>query len=180
MRAFTPGSTSDLAIQVLDSTGDLVSPFFINYSIVGISEGTFTSVLANQTPTCSSLGCYYASFTIPINWKGNYQIEWHVQLYARGIQQPNGEILSSVNLNPASPGTFVVPHQLGIVPSKATIIMTSGGQIWFQNPTLYDEINLYLVSSDGGITGIAQTSSASLSSLPPDQFTTENFFVFGV
>jgi hypothetical protein len=170
---------SDLAIQVLDSTGDFVSPFFINYSIVGISEGTLISVLANHTPACSSLGCYYASFTIPINWKGNYQIRWYIQLYPRGIQQPNGEILSSVNLNPVSAGTFVVPHQLGVIPSKANIIMTSGGQIWFQTPT-FDEINLYLVSSDGGVTGIAQTSSASLSSLPPDQFTTENFFVFGV
>ena len=83
-------------------------------------------------------------------------------------------------LSPVTPGTFAIPHLLGVTPSKAAIVMTSGGQIYFQSPTLYDETNLYLVSSDGGITGIAQTSSASLSNLPPDQFTTENFFVFGV
>jgi hypothetical protein len=31
--------------------------------------------------------------------------------------------------------------------------MTSGGAIWFQTPTSYDGVNLYLVASDAGLTG---------------------------
>jgi hypothetical protein len=34
--------------------------------------------------------------------------------------------------------------------------MTSGGAIWYQMPTKFDATNLYLVASDGGITGIAE------------------------
>ena len=52
----------------------------------------------------------------------------------------------------ATPGNFSLPHKLGRVPLGATIYMTSGGQIWFQAPTMFDGTNLYLVASDAGLT----------------------------
>ena len=60
-----------------------------------------------------------------------------------------------VNLAPSSPGNFTIAHGLGAVPAIVVISMSSGGEIWLQNPTGFDQTNLYLTASDGGITGIA-------------------------
>ena len=61
----------------------------------------------------------------------------------------------TVPLTPSDAGEFTVPHTLGTTPVAVDIQMTSGGQIWFQNPTSYDGINLYLVASDPGVTALA-------------------------
>ncbi len=57
---------------------------------------------------------------------------------------------------PSEPGNFQVAHGLTKVPTGAIIQMTSGGQIWFQSPILWDSSNVYLVASDGGLTGFVQ------------------------
>lgn len=49
-------------------------------------------------------------------------------------------------------GNFTVPHNLGVMPGSVIIEMTSGGTVWFQ-PARYDASNLFLVASDGGLTG---------------------------
>lgn len=59
-----------------------------------------------------------------------------------------------VALTPSVGGNFTVAHGLGNVPKVVMIRMTSGGAIWLQS-TPYDAVNLYLVASDGGITGEA-------------------------
>jgi hypothetical protein len=62
----------------------------------------------------------------------------------------------TVPLTPSAPGNFTVAHGLGSTPAVIpTIVMTSGGSIWFQQPTAYDATNLYLVASAGGLTADA-------------------------
>jgi hypothetical protein len=63
-----------------------------------------------------------------------------------------GQILAA----PTSPGNFTVPHLLGRVPIGAQIRMTSPGAIWWQSPTDMDGVNLYLVTSDAGVTAKVQ------------------------
>jgi hypothetical protein len=62
-------------------------------------------------------------------------------------------IFGGVGVVSSAPGSFTVPHLLGRVPICAIIQMTSGGAIWFQTPTSYDGVNLYLVASDAGVKG---------------------------
>ena len=67
-----------------------------------------------------------------------------------------GPAALEVALAPTAPGNFRVAHGLGRKPLAATILMTSGGAIWFQPSPLMDAAYLYLVASAAGITGIAQ------------------------
>jgi hypothetical protein len=62
-------------------------------------------------------------------------------------------LFGAVSVAPSAPGNCTVAHLLGRVPLCAIIQMTSGGAIWFQTPTGYDGVNLYLVASDAGVTG---------------------------
>ena len=65
------------------------------------------------------------------------------------------KIFGAVALAPAAPGNFTAQHFLGRAPVGVAFLMTSGGAIWFQSPTMYDATNLYLVSSGAGVTGKA-------------------------
>lgn len=67
----------------------------------------------------------------------------------------NLTFLSSV-LAPSEPGNFQVSHTLGKVPTGVILYMTSGGQVWFQSPIMFDSSNVYLVASDSGLTGFVQ------------------------
>jgi hypothetical protein len=62
-------------------------------------------------------------------------------------------VYGAVSVTSSAAGNCTVPHLLGRVPICAIIQMTSGGAIWFQTPTSYDGVNLYLVASDAGLTG---------------------------
>jgi len=62
-------------------------------------------------------------------------------------------LFGALSLAPTAPGKGTVPHLLGRAPLCAIIQMTSGGAIWFQTPTSYDGVNLYVVASDAGVTG---------------------------
>jgi hypothetical protein len=62
-------------------------------------------------------------------------------------------LYGAVSVASSAPGNCTVPHLLGRVPVCAIIQMTSGGAIWFQTPSSYDGVNLYLVASDAGVTG---------------------------
>lgn len=86
----------------------------------------------------------------------------------------------SVPLAPIFSGAsrnFSVPHGLGVTPSFAVIVMTSGGKIWFQTPTRYDSTNLFLTASDAGVTGFAvvwtapQAAEIALAPGAPGNFT---------
>jgi len=61
-----------------------------------------------------------------------------------------------VALAPTTPGNFRVAHGLGRKPLAASILMTSGGSIWFQPSPMMDATYLYLVASAAGITAVAQ------------------------
>lgn len=63
-----------------------------------------------------------------------------------------GELLAS----PTAPGSLILPHLLGRCPVAANIRMTSAGAVWWQCPMDMDEVNLYLVASDAGVTAKVQ------------------------
>lgn len=62
--------------------------------------------------------------------------------------------IGKVALAPNAPREFTKAHGLAFTPSAVVVQMTSGGQIWLQSSG-FDETNLYLVASDGGVTGTA-------------------------
>jgi hypothetical protein len=53
-------------------------------------------------------------------------------------------------------GNFSVHHLLGRAPAGTLIQMTSSGSVWYQSPAMFDNTNLYLVSSDPGVTAKVQ------------------------
>ena len=65
------------------------------------------------------------------------------------------KLFGALSLAPGAAGNFTVQHFLGRAPVGVALRMTSGGAIWFQNPTDLDATNLYLVASDAGVTGKA-------------------------
>jgi hypothetical protein len=65
-------------------------------------------------------------------------------------------LFGQLPVTPLGPGNFTVPHLLGRVPIGAQIRMTSPGAIWWQSPTDVDDVNLYLVASDAGVTAKVQ------------------------
>lgn len=64
-------------------------------------------------------------------------------------------LIATVPLTPAAHGNFTMLHGLGVTPLAVAIEMTSAGLIWFQS-TKYDDENLYLVASEGGLTADAK------------------------
>jgi hypothetical protein len=65
-------------------------------------------------------------------------------------------LFGQILVAPSGPGNFTVPHLLGRMPVGAQIRMTSPGAIWWQSPTDVDDLNLYLVASDAGVTAKVQ------------------------
>jgi hypothetical protein len=53
----------------------------------------------------------------------------------------------------SSAGNFTVPHTLGMMPALVLIEVDSGGAVWFQGATAWDDYGAYLVGSDVGLTG---------------------------
>ncbi len=60
-------------------------------------------------------------------------------------------IALTMSVTSSAAGNFTVAHGLGRVPNFAIITPTSGGSIWFQQPTMYDASNLYLIASDASV-----------------------------
>ena len=69
---------------------------------------------------------------------------------------PATKIWGRLLVAPGVAGNFSVPHFLGRTPASALIQMTASGSIWFQSLTMYDNMNLYLVASDPGVTAKVQ------------------------
>jgi len=65
-------------------------------------------------------------------------------------------LFGQIPVAPTGPGNFTLPHLLGRVPVGANVRMTSPGAIWWQSPTDMDDVNLYLVASDAGVTAKVQ------------------------
>lgn len=71
-------------------------------------------------------------------------------------------VVTKIALSPGSGGPFTVAHGLGTSPTFVLIQMTSSGAIWLNtSPLRFDATNLYLVASDGGITGVAYVWTTS-------------------
>lgn len=64
---------------------------------------------------------------------------------------PAMTLSASLNVTASEPGNFTVPHGLGVTPFLIEIIPTTNGGLWGQ-ATFADATNLYLVSTDTGVT----------------------------
>ena len=65
-------------------------------------------------------------------------------------------VFGQIPVSAAAPGNFTIPHLLGRTPVGANVRMTSPGSIWWQQPLDMDNVNLYLVASDAGVTAKVQ------------------------
>ena len=65
-------------------------------------------------------------------------------------------LFGQILVAPSGPGNVTVAHLLGRAPVGANVRMTSPGAIWWQSPTDMDNVNLYLVASDAGVTAKVQ------------------------
>jgi len=65
-------------------------------------------------------------------------------------------LFGQIPVAPSAPGNSTVAHLLGRAPLGAHTRMTSPGTIWWQSPTDADNVNLYLVASDAGVTAKVQ------------------------
>jgi hypothetical protein len=65
-------------------------------------------------------------------------------------------LFGQIPVTATAPGNFSVPHLLGRAPIGAHVRMTSPGAIWWQSPTDTDDLNLYLVASDAGVSAKIQ------------------------
>jgi hypothetical protein len=65
-------------------------------------------------------------------------------------------LFGQIPVTSTAPGNLTVPHLLGRAPIGAHIRMTSPGAIWWQSPTDVDDVNLYLVVSDAGVSAKIQ------------------------
>ena len=64
---------------------------------------------------------------------------------------PSGNPIGTLSAAPTEAGDFSIPHGLTPAPSRISILPTSGGNIWAQNPAI-DSTNINLFASDAGIT----------------------------
>jgi hypothetical protein len=169
---------SDLPLTPIKQLGfnGLISGFLLSTSNAlapGITAGVLFAQGVGYTPaTAPTLGPAPVSQTSYLFY--NSTSGFYYQAGATGAQ--NGDALvgvvttttsavvavqqatalyGAVGLAAAAPGNFSVPHLLGRAPICAIVQMTSGGAIWYQTPTSYDGVNLYLVGSDAGVTGRA-------------------------
>jgi hypothetical protein len=64
---------------------------------------------------------------------------------------PSGSPVGTLFATPSIAGDFSIPHGLTPAPSRISILPTSGGSIWAQDPDI-DSTNVNLFASDPNIT----------------------------
>lgn len=126
---------------------------------------------STATPTAAPATATSYLFYQQENWPGSYYYRTVLSALNAGdaflgIVTTTGTQVTSVTqatsvfgqipVAPSAPGNFTVAHLLGRVPVGASIRMTSAGAIWWQAPTDTDDLNLYLVTSDAGVTAKVQ------------------------
>ena len=66
------------------------------------------------------------------------------------------KIYGMISVTASAAGNFNLGHNLGRTPRGVLIYMTSGGALWFQASSMFDETNLHLVASETGVTAKVQ------------------------
>jgi hypothetical protein len=139
------GLTPGLTVGVLYAQGNRYAPSTL--SLAAAAASTTSYLFYN-----SASGFYYRSAATPAT-AGDALIG---QVVTSGTAvtavTTATKIMGQVTVTSAAAGNFTVAHLLGRAPIGALIRMTSGGLIWFQNPTDVDGTNLYLVANDQGET----------------------------
>jgi hypothetical protein len=175
---------SDLASVVDTLVGDLglnglVSGFQLatsNSLYPGVTNGILYANGSRYAPTDPTLDAAPANaisylFYQQENWPSSYYYRpvlaalnsgdaFIGAIVTNGTQVTNvtqaTNLFGQILVAPAGPGNLTVPHLLGRLPIGAHVRMTSPGAIWWQSPTDVDNVNLYLVASDAGVTAKVQ------------------------
>ena len=140
---FTQGQTlgaANLALLVRDTSGALLDPQSITYSIFQISqslplkptqayeydlhqpqtmqggpplpaEGLTLVGLPNCTPKRASQGAYYVPLTVPVTWNGIFRLVWYLQQYPNTPVSQVYEDFVVQTVDPANPG-FEAPSMV--------------------------------------------------------------------
>ncbi len=175
---------SDLASVADTLVGDLglngvVSGFQLatsNSLYPSVTNGILYANGLRYAPTSPTLGAAPANATSYLfyqqeNWPSSYYYQPVLAalepgdaflgvIVTNGTQVTNvtqaTTLFGQISVAPSAPGNFTVPHLLGRTPIGAHVRMTSPGAIWWQSPTDVDDVNLYLVASDAGVTAKVQ------------------------
>lgn len=80
--AFKPGQVlgaNDLKIAIRDSSGTLIDPFYIRYSLFDYTTGVEVLIgPPDRIPATSGTGLYYVNATIPLNANiGDWLVRWN-------------------------------------------------------------------------------------------------------
>jgi len=78
-----PLGPGDLSLLVRDSTGALIDPASITYSIFSVDpQGVQVLVTPPQSvPARSSQGAFYVNLTVPTLWSGSFELRWYLKQY---------------------------------------------------------------------------------------------------
>jgi len=175
---------SDLSSIVDTLVGDLgltgvVSGFQLSTSSTlhpGLANGILYANGSRFAPTDPNAGAAPANATSYLfyqeeNWPNSYYYRPTLSALNRGdafigIVVTNANqvtqvaqatpLFGQIPVAATAPGNFSVPHLLGRAPIGAHVRMTSPGAIWWQSPTDMDDVNLYLVASDAGVSAKIQ------------------------
>ncbi len=109
-KLLTPG---DLGINVRDTSGRLIDPHVIQYSIFHLDDqGTRTLASApKMIPARAGLGIYYIPITIPTVWEGHFELAWYLTQYPTSREETVPEEFSVERVNPATT-SFEAPSVL--------------------------------------------------------------------
>ena len=144
-------------IQEITLTGNVTS-----FTIINGVPGQFLCIIWIQDSsgghTVSGVPATVKNFVAPTATMNSYSAQvfaYDGTDWVSATPQAASTAPTDVALAPSVGGNFTVAHGLSFTPSEVLIRMTSLAIISFQTPTGWDATNLYLVASDGPITGVA-------------------------
>jgi hypothetical protein len=101
----------DLSLLVRESTGALINPTSITYSIFFIdpNAGPVLVTPPQAIPANPSTGAFYVNITIPTNWaSGSYELRWYLQQYPTSNTDTVTADFTVQTVDPAT-GSFEAP-----------------------------------------------------------------------
>lgn len=137
---------------------DDVMPF-TTPTATSAADGTFSIQLIGNDQIQPAGSTYLATFksgnsSLQVTYSitgSNFDLTSAVPVGSTGYVSPYTPANVLLAAQPSTPGNFSIAHGLGRVPNGAFVMMTSGGQIWFQSPLMFDGNDVYLVASDAGV-----------------------------
>lgn len=136
-----PLGPGDLSLLVRDSSGALIDPQSITYSIFAVDSinGNVLMSQPNTVPTRASQGAYYVNITVPTNWGGSFELRWYLQQYPDSpIDTVTAEFVVQ-NVDPATnsfeaPSAVIAQNPQVINKKYANVVMQVRELLFDTNP----------------------------------------------